>query len=100
MSERPAEHRRTIRTNAQKIASGQAQPLIKCADRPNADTGNDIRSYIRDLDISSSADKETIQQMQQTSSSMVPRNMEMQKGMAAQSAQIKKTQEMMKAMQA
>ena len=69
------------------------------ADRPDADTGDDIRGYIEDLVSSSSADKETIMQMQTTSSSMVSMNLEMQKAMAAQSAQMKEMQTMIKAMQ-
>ena len=44
---------------------------VKDAKKPDADTGDNIRSYIEDLAASSSTDKETIQQMQQTSSSMV-----------------------------
>ena len=72
---------------------------VQDADRPDTDTGDDIRSYIKDPTTSSSADKETIQQMQQPSSSVVSMTMQIQETMVAQSAQIKKMQEMMQAMQ-
>ena len=58
---------------------------VKDADRPDAYTGDDIRRYIEDLVSSSSADKESIQQIQWTSSAAVQMNMQMQQYMAAQS---------------
>ena len=63
---------------------------VKDADRPDADTGDDIRSYIKDIIVSSSADKECIQKMQATSPGMVAMNMQMQQAIPAQSAQMKK----------
>ena len=50
---------------------------VKDAKRPDADTGDDIHNYIKDLATYSSAGKEIIQQMQQTSSIMVSLNMQM-----------------------
>ena len=73
---------------------------VKDADRPDADTGDNIRSYNEDLAVFSSADKETIQQMQQTSSATVQMSMQMQQHMAAQSAQMNQMQEKMDAMRA
>ena len=46
-----------------KRAGFKSAMQVKDAERPDADTGDNIRSYIEDLAASSSADKETIQQM-------------------------------------
>ena len=61
-----------------KRAGFKSAMQVKDAESPDADTGDNICSYIEDLAASSSADKETIQQMQTTSSSMISMNMEMQ----------------------
>ena len=91
----------TYKSNAGRTATRagfESAIQVKDAERPDADTGDDIHSYYKDLAASSSADKEIIQQMQQKSPGMISMNMEMQKAIAAQSAQMKEMQEMMKAM--
>ena len=51
---------------------------VKDAERSDADMGDDIRSYTKDIVASNSVDKECIQQMQVTSSGMVSMNKQMQ----------------------